>query len=283
MALLDFLDKRNKSGEGEMSFIEHLEVLRWHIVRSVAVILIIAILSFVFSDYIIDGIIMGPTKSDFIATQWFCKIGKMIGLQETLCFKLSNIEFQTTTLSGQFFASFTIAFVVGFVLAFPYVCWEFWRFIRPALTQKEAKQSSGVIFWVSILFFIGVLFGYFILTPFMINFYFNYSISAQVITRPVLDDYLESLIYTTVGVGLLFQLPLLVLFLSKAGIVTAKMLKQYWRHAFLAVLIIAAIITPTTDPFSLAIVTVPLFLLYVAGIKLAARVDAKRAKDEEWS
>jgi sec-independent protein translocase protein TatC len=164
------------------------------------------------------------------------------------------------------------------------VFWEFWRFVKPALSPKEIKRTRGVIFWVSFLFFLGVAFGYFILTPFMINFYFNYKLSPLITIMPTFSDYVEKLVYTTVGIGILFQLPLLVMVLAKIGIITAKFLKKYRRHAFVLILIAAAIITPSTDPFSLTIVTLPLYLLYEASIIIAARINRQKLQDsKEWS
>jgi sec-independent protein translocase protein TatC len=201
-----------------------------------------------------------------------------------MCFKDAQVRFQETTMTGQFIASFTVAFIGGFIIAFPYIFWEFWRFIKPALSAKELRRTRGVIFWVSFLFFAGVAFGYYILTPFMVNFYFNYKLSAQIDIRPTFSDYMENLIYTTVGIGLLFQMPLLVMVLAKIGIVTAKFLRKYRRHAFVIIIIAAAIITPSTDPFSLTIVTIPLYILFEASIALASRINKDQDKKlNEWS
>lgn len=267
-----------------MSFIDHLEVLRWHLIRCVIAVVICSIVVFAFSDFFVDDVIFGPTRADFISVEWLCKMGQKVGIGDGLCFKTAP-RFQETTMTGQFIASFTVAFVGGFILAFPYVLWEIWRFVKPALSAKESKGTTGVIFWVSILFFLGVAFGYFILTPLMVNFYFNYKLSAQIEIIPVFSDYLENVIYTTVGIGLLFQMPLLVFLLAKAGILTGTFLKKYRRHAFVVILIAAAIITPTTDPFSLAVVAVPLYLLFEVSISLASRIERKNKIDypEEWS
>ena len=193
-------------------------------------------------------------------------------------------KFLENTMTGQFIASFTLAFIGGFIIAFPYIFWEFWKFVKPALSEKELKKTRGVIFWVSLLFFTGVLFGYFILTPFMVNFYFNYKMSDQIIIMPSFSDYLENLIYTTVGIGVLFQMPLLVMVLARIGIVTGTFLRKYRRHAFIIILIAAAIITPSTDPFSLTIVTIPLYLLFEASIIIASRINKRKEKEQkEWS
>ncbi len=284
MALLDFFSKRNKDPKAEMSFIDHLEDLRWHVIRSVIAILIGAILVFSFIREIVTNIVFAPTRGDFISAKWLCSLGNNIGIGDTLCFADVNAKFLENTMTGQFISSFTLAFVGGFIVAFPYIFWEFWRFIKPALSEKELKKTRGVIFWVSILFFTGVLFGYFILTPFMVNFYFNYKLSEQITVMPSFSDYLENLIYTTVGIGVLFQMPLLVMVLAKIGIVKASFLRKYRRHAFVIILIAAAIITPSTDPFSLTIVTIPLYLLFEASIIIASRINKRQEKEmKEWS
>ncbi|MER3498678.1 MAG: twin-arginine translocase subunit TatC [Chitinophagaceae bacterium] len=285
MALLDFLNKRNRNTTGEMSFIDHLEELRWHIIRAMVAILIAAIVVFIYAKVIVDKILLAPAYPDFITYKYLCQLGKAVGAGDALCMQGVKVSFISTAMTGQFISSFTIAFVGGFVVAFPYVFWEFWKFIRPALTQKELKRTRGVIFWVSFLFFLGVAFGYFVLTPFMVNFYFSYSLSTLIEIKPTFSDYLENLIYTTVGIGILFQMPLLVALLTRIGIISGRFLTKYRRHAFVVILIAAAIITPSTDPFSLTLVTIPLYALYEASIAIAKRIDKARAKREmqEWS
>jgi sec-independent protein translocase protein TatC len=288
MALLDFINKRKKKGadgeKAEMSFIDHLEDLRWHVIRSVIAVLVGAILVFSYSGFVVDEILFAPTRADFISSQWMCQMGHSIGIGDALCFKEVKAQFLETRMTGQFIASFTLAFIGGFIIAFPYIFWEFWRFVRPALSKKELKRTKGVIFWVSILFFTGVAFGYFILTPFMVNFYFNYKMSDQIVIMPSFSDYLENLIYTTAGIGILFQMPLLVAVLAKVGFVTARFLRKYRRHAFIIILIAAAIITPSTDPFSLIMVTGPLYLLFEASIIIASRINKRQEKEmKEWS
>ncbi len=284
MALLDFFNKRNADAKGEMTFIDHLEELRWHVIRSVIAILIGAVAVFVYSDFVIDKIVMGPAHDYFISYKIFCTLSHSLGLGETLCFGKIPVAFQSNTMSGQFIASFTVAFVGGFVVAFPYIFWEFWRFVKPALSQKEIKKTRGVIFWVSFLFFLGVGFGYFILTPFMVNFYFTYKLSPLIEIKPTFSDYLENLVYSTVGIGVLFQMPLLVMVLARIGVVTGRFLRKYRRHAFVIILIAAAIITPSTDPFSLTIVTIPLYLLFEASIIIASRINRRQEKEQkEWS
>lgn len=280
------LFKRKLDDTGaEMSFIDHLEALRWHLVRSVIAVVVGAIIIFVYAKEVVSVIVMGPARNDFITYSVMCKLGQKLHLGDVLCLGGFTIKFQSNAMTEQFMTTFTIAFVGGFIVAFPYVFWEFWRFIKPALSQKEAKRTSGIIFWVSVLFFMGVAFGYYVLTPFMVNFYSNYSLSPLIQFLPTLSDYIENLIWTTVGIGVLFQMPLLIMFLSKIGIVSPTFLKKYRRHAFVVILIAAAIITPSTDPFSLTLVTIPLYALFEASVVLSSRVYKQRekAEAEEWS
>lgn len=284
MALFDFFNRRKTETQGEMTFIDHLEELRWHLVRSVIAVVICAIGVMIFSKEVVEDVLMAPTRADFVSARWLCTMGQSIGIGDTLCFNAVDAKFLENTMTGQFLAYFTLGFMGGFVIAFPYIFWEFWRFVRPALSEKELKKTRGVIFWVSMLFFSGVAFGYFILTPFMVNFYFNFKLSSQIVIMPSFSDYLENLIYTTVGIGVLFQMPLLVMVLARIGIVTAKFLRKYRRHAFVIIVIAAAIITPSTDPFSLTIVTIPLYLLFEASIMVAARINKQQEKvAKEWS
>src|SRR6266513_1296856 len=194
MALMDFFDRRNKNPNAEMSFIDHLEDLRWHIIRSVIAILIGAVVVFIYAKEIVDKVLFAPAHDDFASYKWFCNLGHFFGLGNTLCMTGVSVKFQSNTMTGQFISSFTLAFVGGFVIAFPYVFWEFWRFVKPALNPKELKKTGGVIFWVSFLFFLGVAFGYYVLTPFMVNFYFSYSLSPLIEIKPTFSDYIENLI-----------------------------------------------------------------------------------------
>lgn len=285
MALLDFFNKRKQDPNTEMSFIDHLEELRWHLIRAVLAIVVGAIVVMIYAREIVDEVLMAPTRADFVSSRWLCNLGHTLHIGETLCFPPVEAKFLENQMTGQFISYFTIGFIGGFIVAFPYIFWEFWRFVRPALSAKELKKTRGVIFWVSFLFFLGVLFGYFILTPFMVNFYFNFKLSSQIVIMPSFSDYMENLIYTTVGIGVLFQMPLLVSVLARIGIVTARFLRKYRRHAFVIILIAAAIITPSTDPFSLTIVTIPLYALFEASIIIASRINKRQEEEraKEWS
>jgi len=280
------LFKRKSEDTGaEMSFIDHLEALRWHLVRSVIAVVVGAIVIFVYAKEVVSIIVLGPARNDFSTYSVLCNLGKKLHLGTALCLGDFTVKFQSNAMTEQFMTTFTIAFVGGFIVAFPYVFWELWSFIKPALSKKEVKRTSGIIFWVSVLFFMGVAFGYYILTPFMVNFYSNYSLSPLIEFKPTLSDYIENLIYTTVGIGVLFQMPLLIMFLSKIGLVSPSFLKKYRRHAFVVILIAAAIITPSTDPFSLTLVTIPLYALFEASVLLSKKVYKQREIDDaaEWS
>ncbi|HTL07702.1 MAG TPA: twin-arginine translocase subunit TatC [Chitinophagaceae bacterium] len=280
-----FKRKQQQDDGSEMSFIDHLEALRWHLVRSVIAVVVSAIVIFVYAKEVVNGIVFGPARNDFSTYSVLCNLGHRLKLGEALCLGNFTIKFQSNAMTEQFMSTFTIAFVGGFVVAFPYVFWEFWSFVKPALSKKEIRTTRGIIFWVSVLFFLGVAFGYYILTPFMVNFYSNYSLSSLIEFKPTMSDYIENLIYTTVGIGVLFQMPLLIMFLSKIGIVSPTFLKKYRKHAFVIILIAAAIITPSTDPFSLTLVTIPLYALFEASVVLSSRVYKKREEADaaEWS
>ncbi len=266
----------------EMSFIDHLEVLRWHIVRSVLAILTSAILFFIFIDEIFDTVIMGPTRNDFISYRVFCKLSHVLGMGDSLCMPPMKLRLQVTSISGTFMSSITIAVVGGLLFALPYVFFEIWKFIKPALKSSELKYTRGIIFWVSMFFFMGAAFGYFMLAPFTFNFLSNYTIGdiGVIDYRPTLADYLDSLIDITLGAGIAFELPMATWLLSKLGIITPNFLRIYRKYAYVALLVVAAVITPSPDWGSQLIVVVPLVLLYEISILIAARV--KKKQDEEW-
>ena len=278
--------KRLRSGgseEEEMSFIDHLEVLRWHIVRSVLAILTSAILFFIYIDEIFDVVIMGPTRDDFISYRAFCKLSELLGMGDSLCMPPMKLSLQVTSISGTFMSSITIAVVGGLLVALPYVFFEIWKFIKPALKTTELKYTQGIIFWVTMFFFMGAAFGYFMLAPFTFNFLSNYTIGniGVIDYRPTLADYLDSLIDITLGAGVAFELPMATWLLSKLGIITPDFLRTYRKYAYIALLVVAAIITPSPDWGSQLIVVVPLVLLYEISILIAARVKKKQDKDWE--
>lgn len=270
--------------KAEMTFIDHLEELRWHVIRSLIAIMVGSIIIFSNITFFVDKVFMGPVHKEFITYKWLCDIGNWIHVKD-LCMQDFTIHFQSNAMTEQFLMTFTIAFTGGFILAFPYVFWEIWRFVRPALSDKEKKGTTGAILWISVLFFMGVAFGYYILTPFMVYFYSTYTISPLIEFKPTISDYFENLVYLTVGIGLLFQLPVVVMLLTRVGILTPQTLKKVRKFAFIVIIILAAIITPSTDPFSLALVTIPLYALYEFSIFMSMRINRRQAKkdEEEWS
>ena len=266
-----------------MSFVDHLEVLRWHIVRSVITIVVCAILFFIYIDEIFDIVIMGPTRNDFISYRVFCKMSHLLGMGDSLCMPPMKLNLQVNSISGTFMSSITIAFVGGMIVAFPLICWEVWKFIRPALKPSELKYTSGIIFWVSTFFFIGACFGYFMLAPFTFNFLANYTIGTlgSINYMPTLSDYLDTLIDITLGAGVAFELPMATWVLAKLGIITPGFLRTYRKYAYVVLLVLAAVITPSPDWGSQLIVVIPLVMLYEISIIIAVRVSKNRDKDWE--
>jgi sec-independent protein translocase protein TatC len=272
-------------GQSEMSFIEHLEALRWHIVRSVLAIVIIAILAFLKIDWLFEKIIMAPLRSDFASVVGLCKLSHFLHIGDTLCLQSANVQLQTTAFGSQFISSITIAFVCGFIIAFPYVFWEFWRFVKPALSQKEIKSTRGSIFFVTFFFLLGISFGYFLLAPFTFSFLSNYQLgtSHMLITRPTLDDYLDNLMDILIGSGIAFQLPLISYVLTQIGLITPSFLRTYRKYAYVAILFVAAVITPSPDWMSQTIVALPLIILYEISIRIYVRVEKElKRRDEEY-
>lgn len=281
MALLN----RNKSGEtAEMSFIDHLEALRGHLFRSVIAIIAGGIVVAIYNDFFIKKVLMGPTHNDFPTYSWLCRAGQKFGMGDALCMKTMAVKMQSTSVSGQFSMFFTVVIIGGIIMSFPYIFWEFWRFIRPALTKKELNKTRGVIFWVSLLFFSGVFFGYFVIAPYTVNFFANFQLDETIVNQWTISSYIDTLIPLILGTGLAFQLPLVMFFLSKIGIVTPDYLRKVRKYAIVIIIIVAGVITPP-DVISQIIVSLPLLLLYEVSIFLSARVvkDNEKAEALEWS
>ncbi len=261
-----------------MGFLDHVEDLRWHIIRSALAILIAAILVFIKIEWIFDRIILGPTNNDFISYKWFCALGRMLHY-DAFCLGQVKMNFMNTAVTGQFMMSLSVSLLLGFVVAFPFVLWELWKFIRPALRPSEVKMARGIVFWCSLLFFIGVFFAYYIVGPYAINFFGNYQLSPKVQNIITLDNYFEMMSTLVLALGIVFEMPILMLFLTRIGLLTPNILRKNRRLAFLVLFILSEIITPP-DLFSCLLVFIPLYGLFELTIVLSKRTynDRQRKK-----
>jgi sec-independent protein translocase protein TatC len=268
------------SDEKEMSFLDHLEELRWHIVRSIAAIMVLTIVAFIFTPWVFENIIFAPSRIDFPTFRWLCKLGELTGATDALCAKPFPFKVQSRYMTGQFTMQILASFVIGFIISFPYVFWELWRFIRPGLKLNERKGSSGAVFAVSFLFLTGISFGYYILCPMMTWFFASYSISTAIVNEFDITSYVSTFIALVFGSGLLFQMPVVVFFMTKIGLLTPTFMRTYRRHAIIVILIVGAIVTPP-DPLSQMLISMPLFLLYEISIFISAYVVRQKRKQDE--
>jgi sec-independent protein translocase protein TatC len=271
--------KRAKAkSEGEMTFLEHLEELRWHIIRAVLAIFVMAIVAFLFKDIIFDTIILSPKEPEFLTNRLLCRLGELVNIK-ALCINRTHFEIINIKMAGQFTTHIAISLISGVIVAFPYIFWEFWRFFRPALYDNEYTHARGAVFYSSVLFLTGVLFGYFIIAPLSIHFLSSYTVSEQVTNQIFLRSYIGTITSISLASGLIFELPIVIYFLSRIGLVTPVFLKKYRRHSLVVILLLAAIITPP-DIFSQVLVCMPLLILYEAGIVISRRVEKKRLEED---
>lgn len=270
--------KKNKDTDGDMTFLQHLEELRWHIIRAIIAIVAGAIVAFMFKNFIFDTVILAPNNPDFITNRLLCRLADAVNAP-VLCINQNPVELISIKMSGQFTTHINISLVAGLIMAFPYVFWEFWSFFRPALYEKERKYARGAVTMASLLFLTGILFGYFIITPLSINFLGSYRVSDIVNNQINITSYIGSVTSVALSAGITFELPIVVFFLARIGVVTPEFMRKYRKHAIVLVLIVAAVITPP-DVFSLVLVTIPLILLYELSIFIAARVVRKRAEQD---
>ena len=266
-----------------MSFLDHLEALRFHILRSVSAILIFTVIAFLAKDIVFGIIILGPSKVDFFTYRILCDLGNYIGIP-ALCIDELPFTIQSRQMTGQFTMHMTSSLVVGFVVAFPYVFWEIWRFVSPGLYDKEKNAARGAVFFVSFLFLSGAAFGYYVLSPLSINFLANYQLDPTILNEFDITSYVTTLTMLVLASAIMFQLPVVVYFLSRSGLVTSKMLKEYRRHSIVVILVVSAIITPP-DVISQLLIAMPILVLYEVGIMIAKRLEKekaiKRAQEEQ--
>lgn len=282
---LTFLRRRRSAPNAEMSFIDHLEALRGHIFRSVIAVVIGAIIAGIYNKFLVKKVLLGPTHDSFPTYGAVCSLGRKLSLGDALCMSGIDLQIQSTQVTGQFSMFITVVLVAGVIIAFPYIFYEFWKFISPALTKKELQRTRGVIFWVSFLFFIGVSFGYFIVSPYSINFFANFQLDEIIENNWTINSYIDMMLPMVLGSGLAFQLPLVMYFLAQIGIVSSLYLVKVRKYAVVIIFLIAAIITPGPDVISQIAVAAPLLLLYEISILLTRRVAKRRAEEDakEWS
>lgn len=268
-----------KKALNEMSFLDHLEELRWLLVRSSAAVVVMAVVSYFFADYIFDELIFGPTDPSFVTYRFFCEASHYLGFADSICITELNFIIQNTEMEGQVNIFVWVCITAGFILAFPYILWEFWKFISPALYEKEKKNAKLFIFVASILFFLGVLFGYFVIVPMSVNFLATFTISSVVKNQFSIDSYVSMVKTAVIASGLFFELPIIIYFLTKLGLVGPNFLRKYRKYAVVIVLIVAAIVTPP-DVVSQITVAIPMLLIYEASIWISVFVEKNKKKDE---
>lgn len=267
-----------KKNVNEMSFLDHLEDLRWHLIRITIAVVLAGIVAFCFPTILFDVIIFGPTEMDFATYEWLCQMSQKIGIDDTtFCADRFPFDLQNREVAGQFSTHIWTAIFAGFIIAFPYVLYQLWHFISPGLKEKERKTSRGFIVIASLLFFIGVLFGYYVITPLSFNFLANYSISDLIVNDFDVKSVIAVVKSSSLAAGLVFELPILVYFLTKVGLVTPQILKKYRKFALVIVLIISAVITPP-DIASQVIVAVPILILYQVSIFISRIVVRNQKK-----
>ncbi|MHA4737212.1 twin-arginine translocase subunit TatC [Dyadobacter sp. MSC1_007] len=281
MSLDQDFENEEEEGEGkEMSFLSHLEELRWHVIRAGGSILVFAILAFVYIEEIYHYVIIAPSQSDFWTYKMLCMLADKVNYPD-LCIKALNFKLQAIGMGDQFTMSMTSSVIAGLVFAFPYAFWEVWRFIKPGLKPAERRSARGAVFYVTFLFFSGVLFGYYIVTPLAINFLANFTLDPSIINEFSIASYISLVATLTLACGVAFQLPIVVFVLSKIGILTPAFMREYRKHSMIVILIVAAIITPSPDIYSQILVAIPLFVLFEVSILVSAKVEREKLREEK--
>lgn len=285
--IVNSIREKGKNMQGEMSFFEHLEALRWHIIRTAFFVLVFAIVAFIFFRDLFHGIIMAPTRVDFWTYRMMCHFGTWLHSiasfisADDFCVRSFNFKLINTEMAGQFTLQLNTSIMIGLILGIPYLLFELWRFIRPALHDKERRAASGFVFYASALFFLGVLFGYYIVTPLSVRFFATYNVSDSITNMFDVDNYISSVTWLTLLAGIVFQLPMVVYILSSLGIMTPKFMRRTRRYATIIILVLAAIITPSPDALTMMVVAAPLFVLYEFSILVSAMVERRKIKREK--
>ena len=274
---MKLFSRTSTNPEGEMSFLQHLEALRWHVVRAAAAILSLALVFFFFKEFLFDGVLLAPKNPNFLTYRFLCRLAERWDIPD-LCIAQTTFTLISTDLSAQFTTHMWVAFIAGLVVGFPYLVWEMWRFVRPALHEKERKYATGLVFYTSFLFLLGILFGYYVITPMSVNFLGSYQVSAEVKNTIRLDSFISTVTTMTLISGIVFELPIVVYFLTKIGLLSPAFMRTYRRHAVVGILVLAAVITPTSDVTTLLLVSIPLYILYELSIFVSAYVKRKSAQ-----
>jgi sec-independent protein translocase protein TatC len=280
MSLDQTTDIEHIAEEKEMSFLDHVDELRKHLVRAALSIAVFTIFAFFYIDYIFHGIILGPLRKDFFTYRKLCEWSRSYYHNDHLCVKDFPISLQNTEMAGQFMMSFKLAFLAGLIMAMPYMLWQLWKFIKPALNLNEVKNTRGFVFYTTSLFLAGICFGYFVLCPISVNFFASYSLSPLVKNEINIQSIVSFMSVLVLGTGLIFELPVLMYFLARIGLITSSFLKKYRKYAFIVILIISAIVTPP-DIVSQVILTIPLYMLFEMGVFITKRVEKQKKKDEQ--
>lgn len=263
-----------------MSFLEHLEELRWHIIRSVLAIVIFMVIAFVFKTIIFENIILAPKKPEFFTNRMLCQFGELVFKTKALCINSKPLSLINIKMSGQLTTHIAVSMVAGLILAFPIILWEFWQFFKPALKPNESVHARGAVLAASLLFFVGVIFGYFMLAPLSLHFLGSYEVSPEVTNQINVRSYIGLLSSICLATGVVFELPIIAYFLTKVGMITPSFMRKYRKHSIVVVFILSAIITPP-DVFSQALVAIPLLLLYEVSILISARVIRNKEKQHD--
>jgi len=280
--LIDSIKKKGKTLEAEMSFFDHIDILRKHLLRTLAVVTLFVCGAFYFSDFIWGDIIMGPKKADFWTYRMMCKLVEALPslIPKEFCITVIDAKLINTEMAGQFTLLMNSSITAGLILGVPYLLFEIWLFIKPALLDNERKSASGFVFFASALFFTGVLFGYYVIAPLSINFLLTFTVDPSINNTITIDSYLSLILTLALGSGIIFQLPVVIFILSKLGIMTPQFMRKSRRYAAVLILVVAAVVTPTADPYTMLIVAFPLFLLYEASIMISANIQRKKQKAE---
>jgi sec-independent protein translocase protein TatC len=271
-----------KKNLNDMSFLDHLEELRWLLVRSTIAVLVMAFGTYFVSDYLFETIIFGPTKTDFFTYRYFCDLSHQLGFADSICVTEMPFIIQNTEMEGQVNIFVWICILAGFILSFPFILWEIWKFISPALYDSEKKNAKTFIFVSSLLFFIGILFGYFVVVPMSVQFLATFTISSMVKNQFTLDSYISMIKTSVIASGLFFELPIIIYFLTKLGLVSPEFLRKYRKYAIVIVLIVAAIVTPP-DVVSQIIVAIPMLLIFELSVIISSIVYKRKIKNEQLS